>query len=222
MFKPIISLAVIIFSLGFGVFYVKPAYDRVQEKRANIVTLDKTFKTTDTIQDLIDQTAESLRVVDPDALTRFNVFLPETIDEIRLANNLQSLGEKNGLVLNDIKVTEKEKSQKKEAPKSGGATGALSRTLSVGQAGPVGQQGAGATTGETAESKFKATKAGFTVVATYDGFRLFLDDLEKSLGVINITSLAFREFGGGEDSALPKGASSLYDFTVEIETYSLN
>ncbi|OHA84420.1 MAG: hypothetical protein A2937_01650 [Candidatus Yonathbacteria bacterium RIFCSPLOWO2_01_FULL_47_33b] len=222
MIKPILSLIVIVFSIAFGVFYSKPAYDDIKNARADIEKLDKTAQSTSEIKDIIEQTGKSLSAVDADDLARFDVFLPETLDGIRFANNLQHIGSANGLILSDIKVEQKEKEKTQEKSASTQPTpGTVSKVLAIDR--PIADATTPAAKGGTeAKEKFLATKASFTFATTYSGFLLFLNDMEKSLGLINITSLSFKELAAsGDEKATQKGVPPLYQFNIEIETYSL-
>lgn len=212
MIKPIFSLIILVFSVGFGFFYAKPEYDQVQNTLADSQQLDKTSQSASEIKDIIAETGKSLSAVDPDDLARFDVFLPETLDSVRFANNLQHIGMVNGLVLSDINVEQQEKKKNTTATTSKVPSSALSGVGSV----------AAVAGGTVAEKKYTATKASFTFVTTYSGFLLFLNDMEKSLGLINITSLSFKELpvNVGEKT-VQKNLPSLYQFSIGIETYSL-
>lgn len=59
-------------------------------------------------------------------------------------------------------------------------------------------------------SKYGTIRLSFVVTATYDNFRAFLDNLEKSLSLVEVTDLAVT----GNDTGL-------YDFSVGLKTYWL-
>lgn len=215
MLNPFFSLAVIVFTTAFAFFYVAPLYGEVNAQRSDLQLLDKSVKDTEKIKDVISQTAKTMRSIDPLMIKRLEVFLPESIDSVRFVNNIQGVGVKNGLAISNIKIDDKHKDVK------------------------VGNAGASAVSGESAmlsqgvlkapssekEEKYVTTKIAFDVIASYEGFRLLVDDLEKSLGLINIKSLSFQEYNNSSASAskLSRGSAPtpLYAFKVEIETYSL-
>ena len=62
----------------------------------------------------------------------------------------------------------------------------------------------------TVGRKYESVTLGFSVTANYDLFRLLLADLEKSLRIIDITSLSF--------SASERDQ---YDFNIQVRTYWL-
>ncbi len=224
MIKPILSLIIIAFSAGFGFFYSKPMYEEVQNKRADLQQLVKTSQSASEIKDIIAETGRSLSAVDSEDMVRFDVFLPETLDSIRFANNVQHIGVANGLVLSDIKVDQQKGKEESvaDAQPTGvqpSAVGGVTKILSVKQT--VGEDPTSGTGGDS-QKRYGVTKASFAFASTYSGFLLFLNDLEKSLGLINITSLSFKELSAGADEkVVQKDLPPLYQFNIEIETYSL-
>lgn len=213
MIRPILYIIVIIVSLGFALLNVRPAYSRMEAKRAFLGTLNDASNSTDKIKVLIKQTELELFKIDPVNLEKFNVFLPETIDEIRLINNLSHIGVSNGIVLEDISIEKKNKKQASSREElSGGKLLALPSFL----------QGSSASSQNSPfEEKYVTTKARFSFTASYEKALIFFSDLEKSLGIINITALSFfpqeQKIGG-------KGGSApvLYRYNLELETYSLH
>lgn len=202
MTKPFFSFIIIVISLGFAFFYVRPEYSLVQERSADLATLAVTSKSSSMIKTLINETEKNLNSVNSADLARFDIFLPETIDPIRFANNLQHIGITNGLVLENIKV---------EEPARNTQDGAGTQSSPV-----VQSQGA------ALEKKYATTKANFTFTTTYEKFHIFLNDIEKSLGLINITTLSFQPVVEAPDPKKIKIVGpQIYQFTVAVETYSL-
>lgn len=228
MTKPIISFIVLILSIGFTFFYVVPEYNRNMERRGDILSLSNILSTSGEIKTLIEETKKSLASISPSGLSRFEVFLPEKIDAIRFANNIQYIGRKNRIVLSDIKVEGGATGTQNNATQSGvsasqGFVNVASLGAKINQAeGAYTITPAGGAVGESAYKKYVTTKASFTFTATFEAFQLLLYDLEKSLGVINVTALSFSPVaqvsstGGGRISSSPT-----YQYTMAIETYSL-
>lgn len=183
MTNPIISFIVLIISLGFTFFYVAPEYRLNQERRAGVDVLAKALLSSEEITSLINKTKSSLVSVGETGLPRFEVFLPETVDPLRFANNIQTVAGKSRIILKEIKVTSVADTaeQKSTTGESSTATG---------------------------KGKYATTKATFTFTSDYETFQLFLNDLEKSLGLIKVSYLEF--------VSLPA-----YQYAMEIETYSL-
>lgn len=62
----------------------------------------------------------------------------------------------------------------------------------------------------SSDSDYQSVVLSFSVAGEYDAFRSFLEDLEQSLRLVDVTSVAF--------SATPSG---LYDYSVGVKTYWL-
>lgn len=218
MLKSIFSLIVISFSVGFSMFFVVPLYQASNDSRTNLEKVQETFSNAQNITTLLNETESTLN--GPEAVRQtdlFNEFLPTNVDSIRLANNLKEQAKVRGLMLMNLKVDDK------IIKPTVSATSTSGQLASVVESAPAGD---GAQGEKKDGKKFVTTKASFNITSTQSGFRIFLDDLEKSLGLINVTSLSFQEHPEAQN-VKPVAASSktpvplLYDYTVEIETYSL-
>lgn len=183
MTNPIISFIVLFLSLGFTFFYVMPEYQLNQERRTDVDVLAKALLSSEEITSLINKTKYSLVSIGTTGLPRFEVFLPETVDPLRFANNIQTVASKSRIVLKEIKVTS--------------AADNAEQKSTTGDSTPVAGKG-----------KYATTKATFTFTADYETFQLFLNDLEKSLGLIKVSYLEF-------------ASQPTYQYAMEIETYSL-
>lgn len=199
MNKPLYSTIILILSLGFGFFYVKPQFDITGQHRADIATLDDTLKGTGQIQLLIQQTEKTLGGIDANQLSRFSVFLPETIDPLRLANNLQQIGFSHSIMLGKIKVWESA-----NLPVAGTTASALGGVVATPKL-----------------QKYVTTKTSFDFTASNESFQAFLSDIERNLGLMNVTSLSFVPVAASTDPKIKGPTSPLYQYSVEIETYSL-
>lgn len=217
MYKPFFSLAVILVSVAFGFMYVKPQYERAQSQREAIVSLDETLSIADKIKLKIEGTKTELGNVSRLDSERFAVFLPEKIDTIRFANDLQHIGKTHRLTLSDIKI---------ENPTLLTATttltdtqngkGAIRNVFSLDRGVQMNDTEGGSRS--AINKKYKTNKMSFSVSASYGDFLKLLADMERSLGLINITSLLFQP----SDDANSGSNEQLYQYAIEIETYSLN
>lgn len=213
MIRPILYIIVIIVSLGFALLNVRPAYYRVEARRAFLESLNNASNSTDKIKALIGQAEKELSKIDPVNLEKFNVFLPETIDEVRFINNLSHIGSLNGIVLENINVEKAENSPTSSQGES------LKKNLITLPSFPYAPTPA-SSGGVPSEKKYVTTKAHFSFNAPYKEALVFLNNLEKSLGLINITALSFSP--QEQKSGTKAGSGSIsYRYTLELETYSL-
>ncbi len=206
MIKFILSIVVIVISVAFAFFYVRPQYGRIQNSLADLKILNETLKSTESMKELVKQIGDSLDSIDPADTERARIFLPETIGGVRFASNLQSIAARNGMILMDVNVISgSSKIVNLDANKVVGVN--IQKTV-----------------GATAEKKYNTTKVNFSLATTYEKFHLLLNDIERSLGIINITSLYFEEYNellNTKDAENIQKGSLLYQYRIEIETYSL-
>lgn len=227
MNKPLFSLFVIVLSIVFAFFYIKPEYALSQKLSADLITISSSFKDPDAVKTLIRETEKNLQSVNSSDLLRFNVFLPETVDPVRFANNIQHLGFKNGILLEGINVAGLSGDAKKntlgntETMLSSATRGIVNTVLPSMSDTAQTQSGIGsALTITSLNGKYISTKASFTFTTTYEKLLIFLNDIEKSLGLINITEFSFHPILV-VDTKNAKNSPLMYQFMFTVETYSL-
>lgn len=218
MWKPIASIFITLATIIFTVTFVVPEYERVQELRKNIATLDSVSGDIKTSQVLLDETAASLKNIPQEGENRFSLLIPEVIDHLRFANMLKEMAANRGIVLREIKV-----SKEQSAALVGGGNGKdesglfsnIKNTFSLDQGARTG----GVQAGEPSlkNRNYVTTQGQISFTATYQGFLFFLSDIEKSLILMDVTELSFSpRKEGARKSAVP-----LYDYQMQVETYSL-
>jgi len=220
MNKPLVSFLALLISIAFVYFMVRPAYLRMQDHRVDKASLEDTLKKIDTVRAIIEDTSASLAGVSEAEKKRFEVFLPDDFDEIRFANNLQRIGATKGIVLSNIKVESPTPSLEMSLAGKAGFSRGVENTFSLGRPVPGGQ--AITASGQSVESKkYQNIKASFSFTAPYSTFLLLLDSIEKSLGLINITSLSLTPVRTESSTRHRSPVVEQFQFTVDIETYAL-
>lgn len=221
MYKPLFSLAIILLSVVFGFMYVKPQYERAQSQRAAIISLDETLGIVGEIETKIENTKKELESISRVDSERFAVFLPEKIDTIRFANDLQRIGKTHRLILADIKIEDPTLSMVAATSTGAQATkGSVESTFSLDR--EAQRNDLGGTPQSAVSKKYRTSKASFSVSTSYGDFFNLLADIERSLGLINITSLSFRPADETNSETNNASSEQLYQYAVELETYSLN
>jgi len=142
------------------------------------------------IRDQVQQNYNNISARDRDNLLKM---IPNTVDNIRLIIDTNSIANAHGLTLSNITAAADSTSN------SAAATNV--------PAGMVGSAGAGA--GLTAPTLDTVTVA-FSVTATYEQFQSLLQDLESNMRLMDITHLA-----------LAQGEKNMYTFSVQLKTYWL-
>jgi len=63
-----------------------------------------------------------------------------------------------------------------------------------------------------AQGAYQTVSLSFSVTATYDDFFVFIEDLERSLRIVDLASLSF---------TAPESGSALYTYAITLQTYWL-
>lgn len=239
MNKLFFSFIVILISIGFAYFYVQPLYVSTKTRHDDFTTLMGIISKANKIEEMIKKTGDTLSSVDLVNRDRFAKFLPETIDPLRFANDLQHLGALNGIVLEDIRLLEvhaKGMNETGDTASTGGTTQNVVNVFTIGRKEELklaAEEKASVAAATKASfvitsavaidgKKYSTTKASFNFDTTREKFNSFLYNLEESLGLINVLSISFAPVQlSPEDLKLKVAPPPVYKYTMSIETYSL-
>lgn len=149
--------------------------------------------------------------INSDDQKKIEKMLPDHIDSVRLIIDINNIGAKYGMSLNNILLTAS--GVVPAAASKPAASGAAAAPAAPVEGVPIGPDG----------SVYNSIKLGFTITGSYGNFVQFLKELEESLRVVDVTSLSF---GINKNvSATPgqsgAGASDMYTYTMTIRTYYL-
>lgn len=216
MIKNIFSFAILIFSVAFLLLYVKPLYGSTEKRKTDIGLLNETLEKANSVKRVINETGVILNDISSFERMRFNTFLPSTIDEIRFVNNIVGITRARSVVAEDIKIEKGDKGTSQDGASKDSLKVGLQKVFSLEKdnSGDVTP-----TTSGTVEGGYVATTASFSFIASYQTMLLLLDDIEKSLGLINVTSLSFKEYTG--DGVSAQNSVPRYQVNIKLETYSI-
>ncbi len=119
-----------------------------------------------------------------DDLDRLQKLLPDTVDNVRLIIDMDGIAKRYNLTIGGVRLDETKATK----------PGAKDATATI--------------TG--GEDKYGTIPMGFSVTADYETFLRFLEDLESSLRIVDVTSIGLRP-----------GANDIYSFDVSLKTYWL-
>lgn len=154
-------LALVVAGLIFY-FYVDPAYAEIRTLRQEEATLNAALSRALELQATRDQLLSRYNTFNPDDLARLGKMLPDHVDNVRLALDMDSLASQYGMRIRNVSI---EKIDEK-------------KTRQTKVVGPD-------------ERAYESMVLSFTVTAQYDTFRTFLADLEQSLRIVDIESVSF-------------------------------
>jgi Tfp pilus assembly protein PilO len=182
--KPLTPIIFIIVSIAVFFAFTDPIYKEVKELQIK----DAQF------QDVLDKSTELLKQrkalqdkydsFSKEDLDRLQKLLPDTVDNVRLIIDIDEIAKRYGLTIKGVRLDDT------KVGKNG--TKDATATITAG------------------EAKFGSIPMGFSVNADYNTFLSFLEDLESSLRIVDVTNISLRP-----------GANNIYSFDVSIKTYWL-
>lgn len=176
-------LILTIAAIGLFVAYTNPTYQGLKGEQVKVAAYNDALDKSQELKGLRDKLQSARNAFSPQDEQKLVRLLPDQVDNIRLIIDINNIAARRGLVLSNVALGEVSQSS------------AAAASLAVGPlSDPVG-----------------SVSLGFSVVASYEDFLAFLQDLEHSLRILDVEKLSF---SGGQ------GGKYTFDFT--IRTYWLH
>lgn len=176
------NTAIILLLLSVGLFYTftNPQYRDVRELGALASQYRNVLENVSAITELRDRLVGSYGTFPREEITRINKVLPDDIDTVRLAFDLDVLASRYGVSIKDVhtSIAGNENAEMIVLPEF---------------AGP-----------------YDVATVSFSFVSNYNNFMLLLSDIERSLRIMDIKTIAFQT-----------NESGLYEYKVTVDTYWL-
>ena len=209
MFKALTPLIGIIIAVGLFFSYVQPTFrdvKTIQDETAEYA--QATERASELMQRINGLKAQQGGILPVD-LERLEALIPDRIDEVSALIDIDALTVAHHLMLGDIEVGEQGQT---ESSAGAGVAGGQPGATAPGAMATADADGfAFMQAGESLESQYSTLDIGFSVTGTYDDFRMFLSDIERSLVLMEVTGVTF---AASEGDAIP--------FTMKVRLYSLN
>ncbi len=173
------SSAFILILISVGLFYtfISPQYDKVTALQTEASEYSNVIESVNELKDTRDNLLAKFQTLPKSELDKLIRILPDHVDTVKLALDIDTIAAKYGISIKNIKVEEEERSEIVT-----GSFGGAYETINV----------------------------NFNFTTSYPNFRRFLADLEESLRLIDVRSVAFESTDGGA-----------YDYKIAFDTYWL-
>lgn len=193
MFKFVVPSIILVVSVIVFLVFTKPAYNSIASLRVEAAAYDQALTNSKKLQEVRDELTAKYNSMSPDDLERIEKLLPDTIDNVRLVIDIKNIAATHGLIWRSADFDTENTTTDKEGNsiQSQGSTDLLYRSRD-----------------------YQRYTLGFSVEGNYDVFQEFLNDLEKSLRIVDISKLSFSAV------ELEKGTGT-YRYDVDIQTYWL-
>jgi len=190
--------ATILLVLAAGIYFTvtKDMYSESKTIREVNAQYVSAINNADQLIKVRDQVLENYNNLSQDDRDRLNKMIPNTVDNIRLIIDLNSVALRHGFSLRNIK-----------AAASDQADNVVPKTAST-RTGPTISKNNINKNDAIATPVLDTVKVSFSVSAPYLQFISFMQDLEADLRIMDLTHLS-----------MSANDTNIYDFSVEFDTY---
>lgn len=180
-------IGIIVAGLVFFEF-TQPAYDHVRALQAQIAQYNQALEKSAELQKRRDDLRIKFNSFDPAQKLRLQKMVPDHVDNIRLILDIDSLAGRFGMALQNVVIS---------TPSSEGNDQTVIGAIS------------------TSKQKYDSLTLKFSIRSTYANFIKFMEELESSLRIVEVTSLTVSPEGGtGAESRTASGPLYKYDITI--------
>jgi len=182
MFKFLTPLILVLIAGATFFLYTNPKYQEIKTLRLQEREYDDALTKSKELQQARNQLIAKSDTFSPDDIRKLERLLPDNVDNIRLILDIDNIAMRYGLRIRGVSVSDPKGSRKE-----------------------VGGETIGA-----AQDKIGSVELSFTIAARYEDFLRFLGDLERSVRVVDIQTMAFTV-----------GEGDLVQYSLLIKTYWL-
>lgn len=201
MFRFIIPTTLIVISVIGFLTFTNPIFQDVSSLRAQVASYDEALGNSKLLENARDDLTSKSSKITQDNLYRITKFLPDNVDNIRLILEIEKLATPYGMALRDVKY---------DTASQNATTAGASPTPAPISASP---------TSTTSSRDYGVWNLEFSISGSYTNFMSFLQDLERNLRIVDVSSIEFSsDVGAG---LTPSTSPDIYKYSFKIKTYWL-
>ena len=180
-------LPVLIIGLSGVVFFyfTTPVLKAIDDLKVERTSLASALDIANKLKARQNQLNDIFNAIDPTDRDKLKEMLPNNIDNVRLIIDINNIAKRHGLLIKSPNIAKDDAKAPAAAP---------------------------APTANPNQNQNSSVVISFSVSTSYEVLKLFLDDLSRSLRVVDIESLSFAAGGDGRD---------LFDYKISLRTYWL-
>jgi len=182
--KSLTPIIFIIVSIALFFTFTDPVYKEVKILKAKYAQYQDVLVKAAQLLEQRKNLQDKYNSFAEDDISRLKKLLPDAVDNVRLIIDIDEIAKRYGLTINNVRLDDTK-------PSKDGVTDSVN-TITAGGA------------------KHGTIPMGFSVTADYNTFLSFLEDLEGSLRIVDVTNIT-----------LKPGANNIYSFDVSLKTYWL-
>jgi Tfp pilus assembly protein PilO len=196
MFRFIIPILLITTSIAGFLLFTNPMYHEINVLRDQVASYNEALSNSKALENERDKLTKKYNAINPEDLVKIKKFLPDNVDNIRLILEIEKVAMPYGMVLRDVKY---DTTKKEDASMETGAVQPIEST-------------------QEANKEYGTWNLEFSTQGNYNNFINFVQDLEKNLRIVDVSSVEFSsEVGAGLNPSLAES----YKYSFTIKTYWL-
>jgi Tfp pilus assembly protein PilO len=161
--KNLIAIALILAAIGIVFGYVRPQYNgAIKEKREELKSYEETLTMAKELEAKVSSFKARIGALDKEDMAKLEKMLPDTVSNVNLVIDINTIAANSGLVIRDISLEESK-------PQEQGKTSAPASN----------------------NEPYESIDLSFSVDATYSNFQNFLNSLERSLRLVDVVAVSF-------------------------------
>lgn len=176
------AFSLILISAGLFYMFINPQYQEIKSLRAEASEYKAVLDDIMLLENRRDELLKKYQSMPKSEIERINKALPDHVDTVKLAMDFDAIAARYGISIKSIETSSESQNNNNQAN--------------------IIQPFSG--------KPFDTVNVSFSFVSTYDNFRKFMNDIEKSLRIIDIDSMSF-----------VTNETGLYDYHISIKTYWL-
>lgn len=188
MFRFIVPILLLVVSVGTFLLYIDPAYGDIKSLRTDSASYDEALNNSKILQSIRGELSDKYKNFPATDLDRLKKLLPDNVDNIRLILQIQRIAAPYGMTLKNVKFDVVAPVQTQAGFATGGAVASAPK------------------------KNYEGFDLEFSTEGSYTNFTAFLQDLEKSLRIVDVNSISFTS-----STATP--GSDIYKYDFKIKTY---
>lgn len=192
----LIPILLIVGAGALFIAYTQPTYG------GSIATLKTEIRDLDMALDAAEQfkmkeveLTRQRNLISPEQLARLDAFLPDSVDNVQLIVDLNSLAARSGVVLSDFDIAGSSDTEETENAQATGAPMPGAAPLAAGPA--AAPMGSPATLALTAGQPTESLELSVAATGSYAAFRTFLAGVEQSLRPLDVVELSVDDSNTG-------------------------
>jgi len=182
MIKSLTPVLFIVLAIGLFYTFINPHYEKVRSLSKEAGEYREALTKADELRAVRDNLLTQYNSIPSEDVMKLKRIIPDSVNTVKLVTDLDDIAGKYGITIRNISVTQEE----------------VDNSIGV--------------TDANTSKPYGTTIITFKFVTTYNNLISYLQDIERSLQLVDVTSVTFSS-----------GASTnqTYDYTVSIQTYWL-